>query len=227
MFVSLHQPEFFPWAGFFNKIATVQKMVLLDNVQFKKNYFDNRCRIIVGGEAKWLTVPVLHGGRHGQRICDVAIDNRSSWGKKMWRTLSQSYGNAPFWNDHADFLETTLSRRWEKLADLNVTVIEYYCRYLDLACDLVLGTTIDVTSSGSDLVLDICRSLGASEYLSGRLGVEYLDPESFDRAGIELRFQQYEPGPYPQFNGPGDTPLSILDMTMNLGRGATGQIRAN
>ena len=60
MFITIHQPEFMPWAGFFNKIACTDELIILDSVKFQKNYFDNRCRIKQGGEAKWLTVPVQH-----------------------------------------------------------------------------------------------------------------------------------------------------------------------
>lgn len=225
LLVSLHQPEFFPWAGFFNKVARVEKMVILDNVQFKKNYFENRCRIIIGGKASWLTVPVLHKGRHGQSIREVLINNSTGWGKKAWRTLSQSYSQAPYWADHAKFLETTLLGHWEHLADLNIHIIEYFCGYLGLPSDFRLGSDICGEAKGSDMVIAACQSLNATAYLSGQFGMDYLDEEDFRRAGIELRFQRFEPKPHPQFNGPGTELLSILDTTLNLGRDAASCVR--
>ena len=223
--ISIHQPEFFPWAGYFNKILSCDRFVIFDNVQFKKHYYENRCRIMINGSANWLTVPILHKGRGFQRFCDVEINNATDWGGKVWKTVQQNYRKYPFWNDHAAFLEETFTaRRWERLVDFNLHVIRRYCAYLDISFDFVLGSEICGDLTGSELVLDTCRRMGAGTYLSGRFGKDYLDEESFARAGITLRYQAFLPRPYRRPDGSESDPLSILDMTMVQGTGARDYI---
>ena len=221
MRVSIHQPEFMPWAGFFNKIAVVDRMVIFDHVQFKKNYFENRCRIKINGQPAWLTVPVLMTGRFQQKICEVEIDNTKPWGEKTWKTLHQTYRRAPHWAEVADFLEQTFAlREWRLLVDLNLHLISWLCGYLDLGAELVLSSTLGTTSSGSELVLDTCRLAEASAYVSGRHGKDYLDETGFAAAGIELIYQDYKMPPYRQFDGDFVGPLSVLDLIVNTGRDA-------
>lgn len=223
MRVSIHQPEFLPWAGFFNKIAAVDRMVIFDDVQFKKNYFENRCRIKVNGQPAWLTVPVLMTGRFQQKICEVELDNTKPWGEKSWKTLQQTYRRAPHWAEAAGFLEETFAgRRWERLVELNLHLITWLCGYLDLGAELVLSSTLGGTAvaAGSELVLETCRRAGASAYLSGRHGKDYLDEAAFAQAGIDLVYQDYDMPPYSQFDGAFVGPLSVLDLIVNTGRDA-------
>ena len=226
MYVTIHQPEFFPWVAFFNKVLLTDRIVLFDNVQFKHHYFENRSKMMIGGSPAFVTAPVKHSGRFGQRIRDVELVD-SNWPTKMWRAISQSYGRSPFWADHEAFLQDLLlQRRWTRLIDLNLHVIDYCCCYLGIPYHPVLGSEIcDPELAGSDLVLDTCRRLGASAYLSGSHGHDYLDRSAFAAAGIDLRFQDFVPLPHHRFDGPDAFPLGILDTMFNLGRGTLDLIR--
>ncbi len=219
---TIHQPEFFPWAGFFNKIVTADTFCVFDNVQFKKNYFENRCRVMLNGKASWLTAPILHKGRSDQVLSEVQIDNRTPWGTKVWKSLFFNYAKAPFWHDHAEFLEDCFAvRRWDRLVDLNMHALHYYCGYLGLNFAPVMGSQVcgkDV--QGAELVLDTCKRLGATAYLSGRFGKDYLDEEAFRAAGIDLIYQEFQAPAYSRPDGTLSEPLSVLDMTMVLGRAA-------
>ena len=105
MKVSIQQPEFFPWAGFFNKIYQTDLTVILDSVQFKKRYFENRCRIVNENEFEWLTVPVFTKGKYHQAIHEVEIMNGDNWAINLFNKLINVYGKAPYWSEHEPFLE--------------------------------------------------------------------------------------------------------------------------
>ncbi|MBI3553496.1 MAG: WbqC family protein [Elusimicrobia bacterium] len=217
MFVTIHQPEFMPWAGFFNKIITTDQIVILDTVKFQKNYFDNRCRIKQGGKAQWLTVPVAHRDA-GLPINQMEISPDVPWEKKSWHALYYNYHKAPHWKEHAPFLESFFSPgRWKKLVDLNRAFIAYVCESLGLPFKFRLASELKVESHGSQLVLDLCKAAGASRYLSGAFGKDYLDEGAFKAAGVELVFQDYSCPAYEQFDGPYVGPLSVVDMLLNQG----------
>jgi|CXWL01.1.fsa_nt_gi hypothetical protein len=216
LYVTIHQPEFMPWAGFFNKIVQTDCLIVLDNVKFQKNYFDNRCRIKQNGEAKWLTIPVL-GRDSTQLISDVQLAG-DGWERKAWNALYFNYARAPHWADHESFLKGFFEPgKWQKLIDMNLAFIEYCCAYLSIPLSLRRASQLGVQTKGSQLVLDLCRSVQAGSYLSGAFGRDYLDAASFTTAGIELKYQAYEQPPYEQFNGPYVGPLSMMDMILNLG----------
>lgn len=224
--ISIHQPEFLPWAGFFNKILNCDRFIIFDNVKFKHHYFENRCRVMLNDRPTWITVPVLHKGRGDQRISDVGINNATNWGEKIWKSLRYNYAKAPFWNEHAGFIEDMfVGRHWDRLVDLNMHALLYYCSYLGIRFDYVLGTEVCSDATGAELVLDTCRRLGAGSYLSGRFGKDYLDDAAFADAGITLVYQSYPATPYPRPDGSMSAPLSILDMTLLLGRNALDYIR--
>ena len=97
MIIAIHQPEFMPWAGFFNKMTQSDLFVILDHVQFKKRYFENRNRIVSPrGKVSYITIPVKTKGKYIQSICDVEIDNAQAWKDLMLERIRHSYSKAPF-----------------------------------------------------------------------------------------------------------------------------------
>jgi len=228
MLLSIQQPEFFPWAGYFNKLAQCDRVVFLDNVQFKKRYFENRCRIKAADGMAWLTVPVFSKGQVTQRIDEVKVDNSKRWGAKTWSTLQQNYQKAPYWDQYSDFLEDTFAVRvWDRLVDLNLHVIKFVCADLGITVDGMLGSDLDLQADtkGSDLMLAMCRQLGADSYLSGTHGRDYLDDRAFAEAGIRVLYQDYAPPHYPQMGDAFVGPLSIMDLVLNNGADSINYIR--
>ncbi len=98
MIVSVHQPQYLPWLGYFDKIERSDIFVFLDNVQFKKNEWQNRNKIKTSEGWQWLSVPVIH--KFMQKISEVKINNTVWWGKKHLNALVTNYSKAPFFKDH-------------------------------------------------------------------------------------------------------------------------------
>ena len=218
MKLSIQQPEFFPWAGFFDKIIWADKTVILDNTQFKKRYFENRSQIKLNGQATWITVPVFTKGRFNQTIAEVTINNERDWGTKIWNSLVHAYRKAPFWKEQSEFLEDTfVTQKWDRLLDLNLHVITHICEQLCIPFEHCLSSEMGTSRSGSDLILEICIKAGATEYLSGQFGKTYLDEAAFDACGITLSYQKFTPNEYSPFDGDYIGPLGLIDSLVNLG----------
>jgi len=122
MIAGIHQPQYLPWLGYFDKIARSDIFILLDDVQFKKNDWQNRNKIHTPQGWQWLTVPVIHN--FGQTIVETKIKNVSNWRQAHYKALVLNYSRAPFFNDYKDFFETLYEREWEYLADLNIYILE-------------------------------------------------------------------------------------------------------
>ncbi len=215
MKVAIHQPQYLPWLGYFDKIDQADVFVLLDDVQFKKNEWQNRNRIKTATGWQWLTVPVLH--RSAQRISEVTINPTVPWSRKHLQALTSNYGSAPFFDPHRPFFEEIYAREWTLLLDLNLATITYLAEALKIRAKLVLASSLPVPPEfeATDRLVAICQAVGADTYLSGVGGKEYLDMSRFDEAGIRVLFQAFQTRPYPQRFGAFVPDLSVVDLLFN------------
>ena len=223
MIVSINQPAYLPWLGYYQRIASSDLHVILDNVQFEKNSYTNRNRIRTDVGWAWLTVPILTKGRFGDlEIRNLQINTQTPWRKKHWKTMCQYYTDAPFFDKYQEFFRDLFDREWTRLDPLCEEVDRFMLNAFDISTTLVRGSSLEASGSKSDLVLNICRELGASTYVSGALGRDYLDERSFADAGIELRYQDYHHPVYRQVYDGFVSHLSSIDLLFNCGDASAG-----
>lgn len=225
MVVTIHQPEHLPWLGFFDKVRQADVFVLLDHVQYRRRYFQNRNRVRGRDGEVWVTVPVKVKGRYDQPINAVEIDGSPRWAEQCWNTLSHCYGRAPFFAGHAPFFEALYHRPWRRLAELNETLIRYLLDALGIRVEIVRSSALEPTGRKGELMLEICRRLGATAYLSGISGRDYLDRAQFAAAGIELTFQEFHHPVYRQLHEPFIPCLSAVDLLFTHGPGSLDVIK--
>ncbi len=220
MICAIHQPQAFPWLGYFAKILQADLFVFLDNVQFKKNEWQNRNKIKTDQGGKWLTVPVIHN--FGQDIKDVKINNREKWKHKHLQTFKTYYGKAPYFSQYFPELEALYNRDWEYLADFNIKIIHWLMTTLTIATETSIASRLTGLSAADSLSADerlvqICKIVGADTYLSGSGGQNYLDQSLFPRHDIQLEFQSYDHPQYQQLHGDFISHLTTLDLLLNHG----------
>lgn len=214
--VTIHQPEHLPWLGFFHKMADCDVYVLLDSVQFTKNNYQNRNRLIdQNGTVFWSTVPVRMNGHIDKRIVDMELDNAQPWPRKVWGRIAGAYRRHPHFAALASELEGIFMKERQYLLDLNLDLIDFFRRQLHIDVPMVRSSTLAVKGARSELLLDICRKLDADTYLSGPAGRRYLDMPLFEAAGVALDFHAFT---HPVYAAPHFQPyLSMLDLLMNHG----------
>ncbi len=216
MIVAIHQPQFMPWLGYFDKILKCDVFVFLDNVQFKKNEFQNRNKIKTAQGWMWLTVPVLF--KFPQRINEVKINNRLQWRKKHLRGLEINYHKAPYFNDLFPRLKEFYSRESDLLADINKRSVVLLLEILEVKREIRLASQIgDLPEEPSERLAAICAAVGGDTYISGAGGKEYLKLEPFHSRGIKVIYQTFVHPIYPQLYGDFVPNLSLLDLILNCG----------
>jgi hypothetical protein len=218
MIVSINQPAYLPWLGYFHRIAAADVHVVLDHVQFEKNSFTNRNKIRNRDGWTWLTVPVKTAGKFGQLpINEIEIANEKKWAVKHWETLRLSYAKAPFFSEHIRFFEMIYQRQWQKLIDLTSEISTYLLRAFEIKTRLYFSSQLKVSGRKDELILNLCQELGATEYLSGPLGRNYLREPLFRSAGIAVRYDDYQHPVYSQAY-PGFEPyMAAVDLLLNAG----------
>lgn len=215
MILTGHQPNYLPYPGFFQKIAAADTFLVVDTTQFvKRGPFGwiHRNRISTPNGAIWLSLPVLHKGRYEQSILDAELNPRIDWRQKHWRSIAWNYSRSPHWETYAPGLEELYLREWTHLSPFTTAVIRWFIDRLHLEVDVLVASELTARGQSTQYIVDFCRELGASTYLSGSHGRDYLERRRFEEAGIELRFQEYSPPRYEGRDGPADENLSMLDM---------------
>lgn len=221
MILSVHQPQYIPWLGYFDKIAKSDCFVLLDTVQYKPREFQNRNKIRTKDGWIWLSVPVVSKGKGRQRIGDLEIDNSFPWQHKHKGSLETWYGKTRFFDEIFPFFENVYNRNWEKLVDLNLHIIEYILKQLDIRTPIYFESALDIKNTKTDRIIEICQNLKADTYLSGIGGKEYLEEEKFSQAGLKLMYQDFHHPVYQQqfMKDSADfiSNLSTIDLLFNEG----------
>jgi hypothetical protein len=203
--------------GLFHKVALADTFVSFNGVQYLPRDWNNRNRIKTADGCVWLTVPVLTKGYREKPLRAIEINNHEPWRRKHWRAISFAYRKAPHFERYASFLEETYNREWHYLAELNDAMLRWFLQELGIKVQFIDASKLELEGSKSDLVLDMCRKLGATTYIFGVLGRDYANVTDFNAAGISVVFQDYKHPEYPQLHGAFEPRLSVLDLLMNCG----------
>ena len=211
------QPGYLPWLGFFDQLRRADVFVYYDDVQYDKHGWRNRNRIKTQDGPLWLTVPVRHAGEGMPRILDVEIDGRSPWARKHMASIRQAYARAPFLSRYVSPLEELLSKRWDRLVDLDIACVALLAEWFGVSCRIERSSALGIGGERTERLVNICRHFGASTYVSGDAAESYLEIPLFEAHGIRVEWQRYVHPTYPQLHGPFVPFLSALDLLLNCG----------
>ena len=220
MIVTIHQPQYLPWLGYFDKAQRADIFIILDDVQFKKNDWQNRNRIRTSQGWQWLTLPVLHN--HGQSILEVKINSTTNWRKAHFNALKMNYSKTPFFKTYIEFFESVYEREWELLVDINMCFIEQIIKWLGITTRIVKSSDYNIEGEKTERLINLCKECKATTYLSGADGQNYMDLDQFEQNNIQLEIQDYHHPVYPQYWTDGEktnfiSHMSVVDLLFNCG----------
>ncbi len=215
--VGIHQPNYLPWAGYFQKMNSSTVFVFLDDAQYPKNSYVNRVKIRAGDDASWLTVPAKP--RLGCIIREV-VCSQDDWARRHVSRLVNEYGKTPHFDEIWEVLEPIYGKLpTSSLAQANRELIEAIARRLGIGASLYWAS--DIPNPGmkrsDDRLVEIVQALGGDVYVSGKGGQAYQDPEKFTGSGITLTMTDFVPIEYDRGSAPYIPGLSIVDVLFHTG----------
>lgn len=197
MRLTIHQPEHMPWLGLLAKIAASDLWVVLDSVPYRKNYFQNRNRVLVNGEQTWLTVPVT--APFGTLIRDIRVAETPHWQRRYMGRLRQSMPQRSLKHLVDPVLDIIASvKAGSALLDLNLELADWLLAQFGVVTPQLRASDLDVQGQKSELIRNLCLKLGADEYLAGPSGRDYLNLADFAQHGIDIVFFDFDHPTYPQ-----------------------------
>lgn len=218
MKIAIHQPEHLPWLGFFHKINMADIFVVLDNVQYRRRYFQNRNKIRTKSGELYITVPVVRANRDALLIKEVRIfRNDLKWKRKNIESIFNAYSKAKYFNDYADKIREIYLRDYELLINMNLEFIKYLMQVLRIKTEIILSSSLKVNGRKENLIMNICKELKADTYISGISGKNYLNTQDFKEAGIKLIYQEFHHPIYKQLYEPFLSCMSVIDLLFNYG----------
>jgi len=217
--VAIHQPNYMPWIGYFDKIAKSDVFVIIDHVQFVKGHIINRNKIKNDkGEAVWLTTPVKLSKGSFQKINEIEIDYSQNWQLKQVNLIKAFYIKAKYFDSYIDEVIDLLKTKYENIAKLNIKIIKYFCEQLGIKTPIYIASELEQDFGEKNwLNINICKYFQADLYLSGEGARKYNDKKLFQENGIELIYQTFVHPEYPQCSGGFLPNLSSFDLLLNYG----------
>jgi len=215
--IAIVQSSYIPWKGYFDLIRSVDAFLLLDNVQFTRRDWRSRNRIKTRHGTAWLSIPVLTRGRYTQLIQDTTTSD-PGWGRRHWQTIQANYAKAPYFDRYADRLSALYAESSTRLSEINHAFITAICDSLGITTPITWSSAFETRDTPTERLIDLCRAVGGTEYLSGPSARDYLDVAAFEDAGIAVQFADYSGYPeYPQPYGPFEHYVSVLDLLFCTG----------
>lgn len=210
------QPYFFPYIGYFQLVNAVDHFVFYDDVDFIKQGWINRNKILINKQETLITIP-CKGVSSNKRINEIQLTNNTKYFKKLIKSIQQSYIKAPFFNDVFPLVEDVLLTDYEGIGQLASDSIKKVSHYLGFKTEFYSSTksfsnTIELDRA--DRLISITKKLGCSNYINSTSGQKLYDKSYFIEHDVELAFLSPNLPKYKQFNDQFIQGLSMVDVLM-------------
>lgn len=213
--VTIRQPGFLPHIGFFKKIQSSDSFVYLDDAQYAIRAWDNRNKIRSNEKSCWISVPVIHP--FGKNLNEIEISYSKNWIDDHKNLIESNYKNAPYFKNYWSEIESILNKKFEKLINLNLELIEYFNKILEINTPRIKSSELKIQTKETQRLFDICKKLDATTYRSGSFGKEYLNEKIFEIGKISIIYEEFEHPIYNQLKKDFIPNLSIIDLLFNEG----------
>jgi hypothetical protein len=215
------QPAYLPWLGYFHRIWLSDIHIVLDHVKIDRNSktkFANRNKVRTKDGWCWLTVPLQTKSKSDQlNINKLQISNGSNWQYKHWHTIKHNYVKSNYFEQHRYFFEKVYSTPQNYLVDLIKEITDYLLKQLELKTEILYSSSLNAVGEKDDLILNLCKKVGAKKYISGIFGRDYINNEKFFTNNIQVEFHDYDHPVYPQQHSGFEPFMSIIDLLFNTG----------
>jgi hypothetical protein len=215
MKISIHQPDYIPYLGYFYKIYLSDKFVYLDDVQYSNDNLHDRNKIKTANGDLVLKIPVEH--KFGDNLNVVKTRDNLGWKQKHLKTILMNYKKAPFFDEIYPKFEELLLKEYPSLSELNIALNDFFIEGFGLSAERIRSSSLSLSSAREEKVIDICTRLGGDEYISGHGASIYQVPEHFLEKGLKLTYTDYKPIEYPQLWKGFSPYMSVIDYVFNCG----------
>lgn len=214
MIISAHQPAYNPWLGFIHKILLSDTFVVMDDVQFEKNSFINRNKILQNDNEIMLTIPVKTKDYKDKALKEIEVlDDR--WQTKHLKSIEQSYRKSEYFDIVFEYLKKIYEFKSRFLVDYTNNYLEFIVNYLKIDTKIVFASDLVISAKKLDYVIELTQKLGGDIFVFGSQGNNYADVNYLKAHNIIPYFQNYKHPQYKQVNKEFHPYLGVIDLLFN------------
>jgi hypothetical protein len=214
--VCIHQPDFCPYIGFFDRLLVCDIFVVLDDVQFIRRGWQHRDKIKTPRGAEWITLSV-EKGEYSQVISDTRLLNGTAWRMDCLNLLQENYRKARFFEEYFPSIRSLFLIEENNLAKFNLRFLRWLLEIFEIQIEISLSSALDIEEKSTKRLINIVEKVGGTHYLTGTGSRDYLDEDLFRRSGLSLEWQNFQHPQYDQLYGDFIPYLSVLDLVFNCG----------
>lgn len=218
--ILITQSNYIPWKGYFDAINRCDEFVIYDYVQFTRRDWRNRNQIKTPQGLQWLTIPVEVKGKYHQRI-DETVTSDPHWAENHWKTITHNYSRTKYFLAYKEKIEALyVGMRETLLSRINYVFIKAICEILGIHTNISYPSA-PVSNDRTQRLVDICQSLGGTDYFTGPAARAYINEKAFEEHSIRLHYLDFDGYPeYCQLYPPFEHHTTILDLLFNEGPNA-------
>jgi len=226
--VAILQSNYIPWKGVFDMINMVDVFIFFEDVDYTNRDWRSRNKIKTPTGELWLTVPVKKAPR-GTKIKDIEIAQTEDWQRKHYLSFIGNYSRAPFFSKYKYLLEDFyVNHKWTNLSEMNIYMTKTISNILGISTEFMNSKDLATAGTKDDKLIEICKKVGATDYLSGPAAKDYIHNQKFIDAKIGLSYIKYDGYPqYDQLYGDFNPYVSIMDVLFNCGESARDYVFAS
>lgn len=219
MIVAIHQPNYLPYFGFFDKLKKSDVFIIYDDAQFTKGDFQHRNRIRIYHRWKWLTVPVekKHISINQIRIKNEVETEEITWQEAHLKEIHDNYKKAPYYPDFEKDIRQIYEQDYDMLININMKMIKFLMESFEIDTEIIYSSKFGFTSKSTQRLVDLVSAIGGDTYLSGPMGKDYLDMKLFEKKDIKVIFQEFRHPVYNQQYQGFEPNMSAIDALLNIG----------
>lgn len=216
--VVIHQPDFIPYLGFFDRLLKADIYVVFDNVQYVRSSrgWTSRDKIKTRNGEKWISVSTQKAPRD-TAINQILLSEDERWRKDNLNLIMENYKKSSYYDEIMPYIEQLYQFRAERMMDFNLESIKLLMRLFNIEIEIVMASDLNPEGKSNELIIDIMKRLGCRKYLSGVGARDYYKAELYEDAGIEVIWQDFKHPIYPQQFGEFIPYLSSIDLLFNCG----------
>ena len=214
--ICIHQPDFAPYIGFFERLLNIDLFIILDNVQFINDGWQHRDKIKTERGSDWLTLS-LSSGRTFKRLNEISLSQNSKWRNDCINKVNHNYRKAKYFNDFFPKIKNLFLNPETSLVEYNLKFIEFFNEIFEINVPLIRSSELKVEGKSNELLINICKQLEATHYLTGTGSRDYLNEALFQENQIQVEWQNFVHPIYPQLHGEFIPYLSVIDLILNCG----------
>lgn len=216
MKVGIMQPYFFPYIGYFQLIASVDKFVIYDNIEYSKKGWVNRNRILINGKDDYITIPILKDSDYLQISERNTVNKADKSVQKIINKINTSYCKSTYFEEVFPLIKNIILNPEQNLFKyLNNSLIEIL-KYIEIDTEIVISSGLNINHKlkSKEKVIAICKNLKADQYINPIGGIDLYNKSFFSENSINLNFLKPDYFEYPQYNYNFVPWLSIIDIMM-------------